>query len=134
MPEIREIAFFCIGRAVMFGSVAVLFIMLAFSFHLVWAFKAGAISMLIMAAILVWRAQTVFGQKPESTEVWLYVEESKRSNILKARTGFASEIQAVYVGFARVTFLIACAMFIIAFCLSAMGVEPYRFTPHGRDL
>lgn len=127
MPEIREIALFCIGRAVMFGSLAIAFIMLAFSFHPVLAFQSGAISTLMMSAVLVWRAQTASRRPPETTEVWLYVDESKRLGVREAHNAFAVEMRSVYARFAQISFAMACLMFAMAVLLSALGVQPYQF-------
>jgi hypothetical protein len=127
MPEIREIAVFCVGRAVMFACLAIVLVMLAFAFHPVWAFQAGAIMTLIMAGILVWKAQTAHRRRPEKTEVWLYIDENKRSSLQQAHALFASELRDVYARFAQISFTMACLLFVLGLIMSLIGVQPYQF-------
>ncbi|TIW31077.1 MAG: hypothetical protein E5V71_21605, partial [Mesorhizobium sp.] len=58
MDEIRRIAVECIGRAVMFGSLAIGCVMVGFSFSPVSAFRSGAFLTLTMVLALMWKAMT----------------------------------------------------------------------------
>ncbi|PAQ02376.1 hypothetical protein LRP31_05025 [Mesorhizobium mediterraneum] len=58
MDEIRRVAVGCIGRAVMFGSLAIGCVMIGFSFNPVSAFRAGAFLTLTMVLALMWKATT----------------------------------------------------------------------------
>src|SRR5690606_33161383 len=75
MDRIREVAIACIGRAVMFGWLAIACVMIGFSFNPVSAFRSGAVTALIMAAVLMWKAATAGRRNPRHTEVWLYLDE-----------------------------------------------------------
>ena len=78
MDEIRRVAVGCIGRAVMFGSLAIGCVMVGFSFNPVSAFRSGAFLTLTMALALMWKAMTAAGKNPKHTEVWLYLDEKSR--------------------------------------------------------
>ena len=64
MDKIRTVAIECVGRAVLFGSLAIGCVMIGFSFNPVSAFRSGAIMTLIMAAILIWKAMSAHRQNP----------------------------------------------------------------------
>ena len=44
MEKVREVAVACIGRAVMFGTLAIGCVMVGFSFNPVSAFRSGAVA------------------------------------------------------------------------------------------
>ena len=44
MDKIREVAFMCVGRAVMFATLAVGCVMVGFAFNPVSSFRSGAVS------------------------------------------------------------------------------------------
>lgn len=126
MDKIREAAVACIGRAVMFGTLAIGCVMVAFSFNLVSALRAGAVLTLGMAAILIFKALSARRQHPRDTEVWLYLADEHRPADDRQRSAFAAIMRDVYGRFAQVSLFAACAMFAVSVVLLLFGFEPYQ--------
>ena len=126
MIKIREVAVFCVGRAVMFGSLAITCVMVGFSFNPVSAFRSGAVLTLIMAAILIWKAYAATGQNPKSTEVWIYLDKQARPNDAHARFVFATVMRDVYGRFGQASLAVACAFFAISMVFGMFGFEAYQ--------
>ncbi len=126
MDKIREVAVACIGRAVMFGALAIGCVMIGFSFNPVSAFRSGAVMTLAMAAILIWKAVAAARQNPKMTEVWLYLDEHTRPAGDQARYLFASVMREVYGRFAQASLAVACGFFAISVVLNLFGLEAYQ--------
>ncbi len=129
MEKVRQLAVMCIGRAVLFGSLAIFLVMFSFSFDPAWAFRNGAIMTLVMAAILVWKAQATFRQNPKRTEVWMYLDEKSRPQNDNARRFFCATLREVYGRFAKVSLAAACLMFAASMGLNAVGFQPFEQAP-----
>lgn len=125
MEKIREVAFMCVGRAVMFGTLAIACIMVGFSFSPVSAFRSGAVATLLMATVLMWKALAANRQNPKTTEVWLYLDEASRPLDQHARFVFATVMREVYGRFAQYALLVACALFAVSLLFGAFGYEPF---------
>ncbi|HHZ10497.1 MAG TPA: hypothetical protein GX405_17140 [Rhizobiales bacterium] len=125
MEKIREIALMCVGRAVMFGTLAIGCIMIGFSFNPVSAFRSGAVATLLMATVLMWKALTAMRRNPKSTEVWLYLDETSRPLDQHARFVFGTIMREVYGRYAQFSLLVACALFAISLVFGAFGFEAY---------
>lgn len=125
MEKIREVAFMCVGRAVMFGSLAIGCIMVGFSFSPVSAFRSGALATLLMATVLMWKAMASSRQNPKTTEVWLYLDETSRPLDQHARFVFATVMREVYGRYAQFALLTACALFGVSLLFRALGFEPF---------
>lgn len=104
-------AFVCIGRAVMFGALAIGLVMLSFSFDPPKAFFAGAVLTLIMAEILILKALVAPWQNPKRTEVWGYLDEASRPGDASGMEVFVAVLRDVYGLFARNSFTAACSFF-----------------------
>lgn len=111
MEKIHQIAFICIGRAVLFGAFAIALIMLCLSFDPARAFLAGAMLTLVMAEILIVKALIVHWQNPKRTEVWGYLDNRIKPSGPSGRAVFANVLRDVYVSFARNSFTAACSFF-----------------------
>lgn len=111
MEKIRALAMICTGRAVLFGALAIGTIMLSFSFSPAMCLKAGAITTMLMSVILLAKARLVHRQKPERTEVWIYLTPDTKPSGSEARKVYATILEDVYLQFARVSFQVACAFF-----------------------
>lgn len=125
MEEIRRVAIECVGRAVMFGALAIGCVMVGFSFAPVSAFRSGAVLTLLMALVLVWRAMTAGSRNPKHTEVWLYLDETTRPAEAQARMVFATIMRDVYGRFAQITLGVAVGFFVLSLLLMLAGLEPY---------
>ena len=123
MEKIRETAFFCVGRAVMFSTLAVMLVMLSFAFDPVAALKAGGTMGLALSAILLWFAQTAHRRKPKDTETWLLLKDDSRPAGEHGAKLFASVMQDVYLFFATRTFVVAVTLIAASLLLALLGVE-----------
>ncbi|EHK57258.1 hypothetical protein [Allomesorhizobium alhagi] len=123
MDKIREVAVFCIGRAVMFGSLAITCVMVGFSFNPVSAFRAGAVLTLLMAAILIWKAYAAARQNPKSTEVWVYLDDKARPANEHSRFVFATVMRDVYARFGQASLAVACLFFAISVVFVMFGFK-----------
>jgi Ca2+/Na+ antiporter len=132
MEKIREVAIFCVGRAVMFGSLAITCVMVGFSFNPVSAFRSGAVLTLLMAAILIWKAYTAASKNPKTTEVWIYLDQKTRPASEHSRFVFATVMRDVYGRFAQVALAVACLFFAISVVFVMFGFEAYQppLSPH----
>lgn len=133
MEKIREVAIFCVGRAVMFGSLAITCVMVGFSFNPVSAFRSGAVLTLLMAAILIWKAYAAAGKNPKTTEVWIYLDDKARPADEHSRFVFATVMRDVYGRFGQASLAVACLFFVISVVFVMFGFEAYQppISPHG---
>lgn len=120
MEKIRNTAFICIGRAVMFGALAIALIMLSFSFDLELALYAGAVLTLAMAQILILKALILPWQNLKRTEVWMCLDAGSRPADSTGRAVLAAVLSDVYGFFARNSFTVACSFFAASLLLKAM--------------
>jgi len=123
MERTRQIAFFCVGRAVMFGWLAIACVMLSFSFDPVAAFRAGAVLALVMAAILIVKGYAAMRQNPRHTEVWIYLDEKTRPMNDQARWVFSNMMREVYGRYAQGVFVMSCIFFVISLAFLGLGFE-----------
>ena len=132
MEKIREVAIFCVGRAVIFGSLAITCVMVGFSFNPVSAFRAGAVLTLMMAAILIWKAYAAAGKNPKTTEVWIYLDQRARPADEHARFVFATVMRDVYGRFGQASLAVACLFFAISMVFVMFGFKAYQppLSPH----
>lgn len=111
MDHIHKLATFCIGRAVMFGALAIGTVMLSFAFDLALAFHAGAVMTLMMVQILIIKALWAPRQNPKRTEIWMYLDKKARPAGAPAKAVFLNVLKDVYADFARGAFRVACGLF-----------------------
>ena len=123
METIRKVAIMCIARAVMFGTLAIVCVMVAFAFSPPAAFRTGAVLTLVMAVVLLLKAHYALYQQPRHTEIWLYLDERTRPRDAEAARRFAGVLREVYGRFAAVTFATACGLFLVSVAMIAAGME-----------
>lgn len=121
MEEIRRAAITCTGRAVGFGTLAVGCTMVGFAFSASAALRAGAVMMLIMSGILIWKAMYAAHQNPRHTEVWLVLDERSRPDNGPARFVFANILRDVYARFAQGVLSVACGLFLLSVMAMVVG-------------
>jgi len=129
METIRKVAVMCIARAVMFGTLAIVCVMVAFAFSPPAAFRTGAMLTLVMAVVLLLKAQYALHQKPRHTEIWLYLDERTRPGDEEAGRRFAEVLREVYGRFAAITFATACGLFLVSMLMMAAGMEIQGLAP-----
>jgi hypothetical protein len=125
MDEIRRVAVECIGRAVMFGSLAIGCVMIGFSFNPVSTFRSGAFLTLAMALVLMWKANTSGTRNPKHTEVWLYLDAKSRPVDGPALRVFGTIMREVYQLYARIALGVAVGFFVLSLVLMLFGLEGY---------
>ena len=126
MDEIRRVAVACVGRAVMFGALAIGCVMIGFSFAPVSAFRSGALLTLVMALVLMWKAMAAGSKNPKHTEVWLYLDEKSRPIESHARVVFGTVMREVYGRYAQATLGVAVCFFMLSLVLMLFGLEAYE--------
>lgn len=112
MEKIRNVATLCIGRAVLFGALAIGLVMLSLSFDLEKALQAGAILMLVMAQILILKAHGTWRRNPKRTEAWACLDPALRPSGKQGLDVFRSILVEVYLGFASRTLALGCSLFV----------------------
>jgi hypothetical protein len=122
MDKIRETAMLCVGRAVMFATLAISLVILSFAFDPAVAMKAGGTLALILSAILVWFAQTAHRRKPKDTETWLVLTHDDRPVGDHGAKLFASIMEDVYLFFAVRAFMAAVTLLVAGQVLTALAV------------
>ncbi|MBO6540865.1 MAG: hypothetical protein JJ969_15875 [Rhizobiaceae bacterium] len=123
MEKFRQVANMCVGRAVMFGWLAIGLIMLSFSFNPAIAFRAGAVMALGMATILIVKAFEASRKNPRHTEAWLYLDDKSRPANPDAKRVFRNTLREVYGRFAQGVFLLACVMFVLSMIFVGLGYD-----------
>ncbi|WP_367716149.1 hypothetical protein AB2N04_18550 [Nitratireductor sp. GISD-1A_MAKvit] len=101
----------CIGRAVLFGSLAIGLVMLSLSFDLALAFSAGAIMTLLMSEILILKAHATTQQNPRKTEVWLHLKPEARPVGASGAKVFLAVLKDTYLRFAVLSLEAGCGFF-----------------------
>ncbi len=121
MDLYRETAFFCIGRAVLFAMLANALVMLSFAFDPSAACRVGGTGALIVAAILLWFAQTAPGREPKRTETFLLLPKDARPRDEATRRVFANVMADTYVYFAARSFALSVALIATGLALGWLG-------------
>lgn len=123
MEKFRQVAMLCVGRAVLFGWLAIGLIMLSFSFNPALAFKSGAVLALVMAGILLLKAFEAGLKNPRHTEAWMYLDDASRPVNDEAKLVFRNTMRETYARFAQGVFVIACVMFVLSIVFVGMGFD-----------
>ncbi|NJR13944.1 MAG: hypothetical protein HC779_06980 [Phyllobacteriaceae bacterium] len=112
-----------IGRAVLFGVLAITTSMLGVAFDLVLAVRVGAVLTLVMSATLLWFASTAPKAIAERTEAWLILPESERPTNDVGKRKFRAVLQGTYIRYARFAFMASVTLFVAAALLALTGLK-----------
>lgn len=126
MDPYRETAFFCVGRAVMFGVLAIALFMLSFAFDPAVALRSGGTCGLIMSAILLWYAQTAHRRKPRNTETFLLLPKESRPKDDWSIRVFSTVMADTYLYFAVRTFGYSVVLLLAGVALPWLGITPAK--------
>ena len=107
----------------MFSALAISLVTLSFAFDPAAALKAGGTLGLVLAAILLWFAQTARGRKPKDTETWLLLKNDSRPSGEHGAKLFASVMEEVYLFFAVRVFAVAITFVVGGLLLAALGIR-----------
>jgi hypothetical protein len=122
MEEIRNIAFETVMRACGFGSLAIFCIMVGLSFEPRLSFQTGGILMLLMVAILAFKAREATTKPYRRTEMWLYLPEELRPPERSAQQTISKLMRETYLTFAYWSALMAVGMLVIALAFALIGI------------
>ena len=123
--RIRELAMVSIGRACLFGLLAITTFMFAL---LAWpglALRSGAILFLVTSAILMLKAAQAPTRNYRRTEVWLLLGKQHDLPEPRAQGIIGEVLRSTYVQFARITAATAVVLWIadVGIGLSGLGVR-----------
>ena len=121
MEQMRRIAFECVQRACLFGSLAIFCTMVGMSFQPRLAFQAGGTLTTFMAGILIYKAREALTKDYRRTEMWLYLPKDFRPPEAYAQWASATVLRDTYLTFALWTSAIAIAMWMVALVTGLLG-------------
>ena len=123
MDHLRQIAFVSVGRACGFAGLAIVCVMVGFSYDLVAAARAGGILTLLVTVVLIVKAQEAVSRDYRRTELWLMLEKDERPPPAVAQAATSTVLQDAYFWFARHAAGISVALWLVAVLLSAAGIS-----------
>ena len=123
MDHLRRTAFVSVGRACGFAGLAIVCVMVGFSYDLVAAARAGGILTLLVTVVLIMKAREAVWRDYRRTELWLMLEKDERPPPAIAQAVTSTVLQDAYFWFARHTAGISVALWLMAVFLSAIGVS-----------
>ena len=121
MEDMRRIAFETVLRACGFGSLAIFCVMIGLSFEPRIAFQTGGVLTLVMAGILIFKAQEALTKNHRKTEMWLYLPKELRPPEASAQQTTSVIMRETYLTFALWTSAIAICMWLLALVFSFAG-------------
>jgi hypothetical protein len=121
MEEMRRIAFESALRACGFASLAIFCVMIGLSFQARAAFQAGGTLTLLMAGVLIVKAEEAKTRDHRRTEMWLYLPEESRPPAAYAQWLSATVLNETYLTFAKWTSAISVVMWVVALAFSLAG-------------
>ena len=122
--RIRELAMVSIGRACLFGPLAIITFMFAL---LAWpglALRSGAILFLVTSAILLLKAAEAPTRNYRRTEVWLLLGKQHDLPEARAQAIFGEVLRSTYVQFARITAVTSVVLWIADVGIRLSGLGP----------
>jgi len=123
MDEVRQTAMFCVGRAVLFGCLAISCVMLSFAFDGMLLFRSGEILAMLMAAILLWYAQTAQHRSPKKSETWILLPEEHRPQNEHALRAFQEIQREVYAYYGYCAALVGLGFLAVSIVMWAFGIR-----------
>ena len=118
----RRIAFETVLRACGFASLAIFCAMIGLSFEPRVAFQAGGTLTLVMAGVLIYKAQEALTKSYRRTEMWLYLPKELRPPEASAQQTTSIVMRETYLTFALWTSAIAIGMWLVALIFSFIGI------------
>jgi hypothetical protein len=118
----RRIAFETVLRACGFASLAIFCVMIGLSFEPRVAFQAGGTLTLVMAGVLIYKAQEALTKSYRRTEMWLYLPKELRPPEASAQQTTSIVMRETYLTFALWTSAIAIGMWLVALIFSFIGI------------
>jgi hypothetical protein len=121
VDRIQVAAEISIGRAVGFGALAIGTVVLGLIFDPVLALKTGGALTLLMAAIILIKAERARFQPYRSTEVWLLLDKRLGLPDEHAQRIVSSVLRSTYHRYAQVSIAVAVGLWLLGFVLQLIG-------------
>lgn len=110
MPErLDKLAVLSVARGVAFAALAILCTMIGFAGHLPAFLKAGGLGFLLVAAVLILKAQAAPRTAYKRTELWLMLADDERPSSEAAQHLIAAARQHALYRFAHIAAVAAAA-------------------------
>jgi hypothetical protein len=122
--RIRELAQFSIGRACLFGLLAIFTFMIGLVHWPSLAMRSGAILFLMTTAILMLKAVQAPTRNYRRTEVWILLGKRHDLPESHAQAIFGEVLRSTYVRFARISLAASVALWAIDVALRLTGIAP----------
>ncbi len=113
MHRIEQAAEISVGRAVGFGALAIVTVVLGLIFAPVMALKTGGALTLLMAAVLQLKAERAPVQPYRSTEVWLILDQRLGMPDEHAQRIVGHTLRAVYLRYALASAAVAGGLWLL---------------------
>ena len=122
VERMRRIAYETVLRACGFASLAIFCVMVGMSFMPRLAFQAGGFLTILMAFVLILKANEARTKDYRHTEMWLYLEKDERPPADYAQWASATVLRETYLTFALWTAGVAIAMWVLALIFGIAGL------------
>jgi hypothetical protein len=113
LHRIEDAAEISVGRAVGFGTLAIVTAVLGLIFDPAMAFKTGGGLTLLMAAILWLKLEHARRQPYRSTEVWLILDRRVGMPDEHAQRVVSAALRSVYARYARISAIVAVGLWLL---------------------
>jgi hypothetical protein len=121
VDRIRAAAEISIGRAVGFGALAIATVVLGLIFEPVLALKSGGALTLLMAAIILIKAERARSQPYRSTEVWLILDKRLDLPDDHAQRIVSSVLHSTYRRYAQASVAVAVGLWLLGLACQLIG-------------
>lgn len=121
MDRIQAAAEISIGRAVGFGALAIVTVVLGLIFDPALALKTGGGLTLLMAAIIQLKAERARSQPYRSTEVWLILDKHLDLPDDHAQRMVSAALRSVYDRYAQASVAVAVGLWLLGLAYQLIG-------------
>ncbi len=118
MDNLRRLAFISVGRACGFAGLAIVILMLGFSFDPVLSTRAGALLTTLVTMILLLKSRTVLSQDHRKTELWMMLKDGEAPPEAHAQRTTRAVLRETYLWFAQYAVALAVALWVTSIVLS----------------
>lgn len=122
--RIRELAHVSIGRAYLFGMLAIVTFMAGLISWPDLAMRSGAILFLMTAAILMLRASQAPKKSYRRTEVWVLLGKRHDLPEERAQAMFGEVLRSTYIRFAKISVAASVVLWIADIAIRLSGLAP----------
>ena len=118
MEHMRRVAYETVLRACGFASLAIVCVMIGFSFQPRLAFQTGGTLTMLMTLVLIFKAYEARTKDYRHTEMWLYLSKEERPPAAYAQWASATVLRETYLQFALWTSVVGITMWVLALLFS----------------